>query len=237
MAGYRGESGEPEPGVPSPSYEELVVENEQLRLRVAELERLVEESRRAGKRQAAPFSKDVRVPVPKKPGRRGGAEYGKWATRGVPERVDRLVEVPLPSAYPHCGAGKLSHLEVVDQYQEEIEARTVVTCFRIQVGSCDGCGARIQPRHAEQASDAWGAAGSGIGPGEVGLAAFLHTVASWYLHRLAATDLDPAIMAGPLQRPVELAPIAVNRHQPFGAVTLAPCTRTDRHLYVCVPFG
>ena len=42
----------------------------------------LEESRRAEKRQAAPFRKSQRVVVPKKPGRKSGEDYGKHARRG-----------------------------------------------------------------------------------------------------------------------------------------------------------
>jgi len=63
---------------------ELIEENRRLKARVAELEGMVralqeqvqvltvtlEEARRAGKRQAAPFRKRQRVEKPKKPGRK-----------------------------------------------------------------------------------------------------------------------------------------------------------------------
>ncbi len=42
--------------------------------RLAKLESLLEESRRAGKRQAAPFSKDKPKRDPKKPGRKPGSK-------------------------------------------------------------------------------------------------------------------------------------------------------------------
>ena len=42
--------------------------------RLAKLESLLEESRRAGKRQAAPFSKDKPKRNPKKPGRKPGSK-------------------------------------------------------------------------------------------------------------------------------------------------------------------
>ena len=42
--------------------------------RIAKLESVLEESRRAGKRQAAPFSKDKPKRDPKKPGRKPGSK-------------------------------------------------------------------------------------------------------------------------------------------------------------------
>jgi uncharacterized protein involved in exopolysaccharide biosynthesis len=43
--------------------------------RIVELERLLSESRRSGKRQAAPFSKGEPKEEPAKPGRRSGCEH------------------------------------------------------------------------------------------------------------------------------------------------------------------
>src|SRR5438093_2017272 len=77
----------------------------QLEKAVAENERLrkeLEEALRALKRQAAPFSRRKPKKNPKKPGRRGGGEYGKQASRPVPDRVDEKIAVPLPK---HCQCG------------------------------------------------------------------------------------------------------------------------------------
>ena len=52
--------------------------------RIAKLESVLEESRRAGKRQAAPFSKDKPKRDPKKPGRKPGSKYGRQAVRAIP---------------------------------------------------------------------------------------------------------------------------------------------------------
>ena len=45
--------------------------------RIVELERLLEESRRSGKRQAAPFRKSDPNPEPKPSGRKPGAAHGR----------------------------------------------------------------------------------------------------------------------------------------------------------------
>ena len=60
--------------------------------RIAKLKSVLEESRRAGKRQAAPFSKDKPKRDPKKPGRKPGSKYGRQAVRAipVPTRPSRL---------------------------------------------------------------------------------------------------------------------------------------------------
>ena len=45
--------------------------------RISELEKLLEESRRAGKRQAAPFRKGEPSDEPKRPGRKSGDAHGR----------------------------------------------------------------------------------------------------------------------------------------------------------------
>ena len=97
------------------SAEELAAENAKLRSlvelqaeRIAQLEKLIEEVRRGGKRQAAPFSKGIRNPNPKKPGRKGGEDYGTKARRRLPEREpDRVLPVPLPDSCAHCSCEDL----------------------------------------------------------------------------------------------------------------------------------
>jgi transposase len=147
--------------------EQLRRDNQQLLARVEELER-------AGKRQAAPFSRDTPTPDPKRPGRKPGADYGMHARRVVPERVDRVVDVALPRACPHCG-GAVVPVRVAYQYQEDFPQPQPIDIvrFAVHVGRCRGCGRRIQPRHPDQTSDALGAAGVGLGPRAVALAAWL----------------------------------------------------------------
>jgi Transposase IS116/IS110/IS902 family len=70
--------------------------------RIAELERLLEQSRRGGKRQAAPFSKGWAKDSPKPPGRKPGTQYGRQATRPVPAKVDQHIVVGCPLFCPHC---------------------------------------------------------------------------------------------------------------------------------------
>jgi transposase len=148
--------------------------NQQLQTRVRKLAGQVEELRRAAKRQAAPFSKNTRVPRPRRPGRKPGAAYGRRACRPVPQRVDRVVSVGLPAVCPHCG-DQLAVERVACQYQEDLPPprSTVVTRCDLQIGRCRGCRRRIQPRHPEQTSDALGAAGVQVGPRAVALAVWL----------------------------------------------------------------
>ncbi len=142
--------------------------------RIAELERLLEESRRSGKRQAAPFSKGDPAEEPARPGRRSGKAHGRHGHRMVPTNIDRTLDAPLPACCPDCG-GDLVLERTAEQYQVDLPAPApVTTSFRVGVGRCSGCGKRVQGRHAEQSSNALGAAGSQIGPYAKSFAIFLH---------------------------------------------------------------
>jgi transposase len=168
-----------------PTYQELLDENRQLRqenqrlreenrqlhLRVDALEaqvlkltQLVEQAQRAGKRQAAPFSKGPPKDNPKTPGRKAGESYGPKAHRPLPEqKPDEIIDVPLPQQCPDCG-GEAQEDHVDHQFQVEIPRKPIIRRFDIHVGRCPRCGRRIQPRHSLQTSNALGAASSQLGP-------------------------------------------------------------------------
>lgn len=143
----------------------------------ADVERLkaeLEQSRRAGKRQAAPFSKGPPKGEPKRPGRKAG-HPPSHRPPPKPEQVDRVVEVPLPVECPECHAS-LDDAPVTmhDQYQIDLpEPKPVITRFRVPVTRCPACFRRVQGRHPEQTSDALGAAAVQLGPRLLGLAADL----------------------------------------------------------------
>src|SRR4029453_6356473 len=88
--------------------ERLRADNQRLVARVGELACQVEELRRAGKRQAAPFSKDRPAAHPRRPGRKAGAAYGRHGRRPVPERVDRSwwwrCRMPALAAVARCSS-------------------------------------------------------------------------------------------------------------------------------------
>lgn len=152
----------------------LEQENQALKARLRHLEQELERTVRAGKRQAAPFSKGSPKRCPRRPGRRPGADYGVAAHRTIPEQVDERVEVPLPERCPGCG-GVVEPRSVADQYQTDIPpVRPHVTHFRIHLGRCTRCGQAVRGRHPRQASDALGAAASQLGPRAVALAAYLN---------------------------------------------------------------
>ena len=143
--------------------------------RISELEAALEESHRAGKRQASPFSKGEPKESPRRPGRKSGDAHGRHGHRMAPAGpADRELDAPLPSCCPDCG-GEVEHERDAEQWQVDIgELKPVTTRFRVPVGRCKRCGRRVQGRHPEQTSDALGAAGSQVGPTAKGWASFLH---------------------------------------------------------------
>jgi transposase len=131
---------------------------------VAKLSAALEEERRRGKRQAAPFSKGPPVEEPKPPGRKSGRRHGPHAHRSVPPRIDETYEAPLPKACPLCDGRHVSETHVAVQYQTEIPRTVIYRRFDVHVGTCDDCGRTIAGRHALQTSSARGAAASQLGP-------------------------------------------------------------------------
>lgn len=141
----------------------------------ARLRRSLEEALRAAKRQAAPFSRRNPKAHPQKPGRKAGSQYGRRCRRPLPEKVDEVIEVPLPGKCPHCGSDcGVEENGVVSQYQTEIPPPRVERIeFRIHQGCCKGCGQRVEGRHPRQTSAA-GIAESQLGPRAVALATQLN---------------------------------------------------------------
>src|SRR5208337_3491047 len=72
----------------------------ELEARIKQLEAIVEQLRRSGKRQAAPFSRGLPKLDPKPPGRKSGEDYGTKAFRAVPPVIDEIHEAPLPKRCP-----------------------------------------------------------------------------------------------------------------------------------------
>ncbi len=135
----------------------------ELRAQVERLTRLLEDQRRAGKRQAAPFAKGSPKPEPKKPGRKPGKNYGTKAHRQPPAQIDEVHEAPLPDVCPDCG-GDVEETHIDQQYQVEIPRRPIHRQFNIHIGCCQKCRRRVQGRHPLQTSDALGAAAAQLGP-------------------------------------------------------------------------
>ena len=141
--------------------------------RIAELERLLDQRIRDGKRQAAPFSKGAPKENPQKPGRQPGPDYGTQAFRTLPDRPpDQILQVKPPKRCPSCG-GSVRETHVAQQFQIEIPRRAILRRFDLHIGECTCCAQRVQPRHELQTSDALGAAAAQIGPDAQALIALL----------------------------------------------------------------
>ncbi len=111
---------------------ELTAANEELHKELAE-------AKRAGKRQAAPFSKGRRSSKPRRPGRKPGT--GQFSYRKPPsadEITEPVVEAPVSGdTCPGCG-GVLEHEGVRLAYVTDLlpVPRPQVTAYRVQVCRC-----------------------------------------------------------------------------------------------------
>src|SRR5207249_6352186 len=148
-------------------------ESDRWRQEIERLRKELEAALRAGKRQAAPHSREELKANPKPPGRKAGCADGRRACRPLPPRVDEAFHVPLAARCPRCGGG-VELERRAPQYQEEIVRRTVVRRFDIAVGRCHECERRVQGRHPLQTSDAVGVGSVQLGPEALTLAAILN---------------------------------------------------------------
>lgn len=154
----------------------LAGEVQRLRAERAALAAKLDEARRAAKRQAAPFSRGRRTAEGerRRPGRKPGADHGRHGHRRPPAEPELTLEAPLPDACAHCGSAELEADGWAEQFQDEIVTSVVRRRILVEMARCRGCRRRVQGRHPEQTSDAFGAAGTMLGPRAVALAAWLH---------------------------------------------------------------
>src|SRR5579875_2491950 len=102
------------------------LELERLKSKNASLEAKLDATRREGKRQSAPFSRDCRTPENqrKRPGRKPGEAYGKKGRRLPldPDEIDDDFRVPLPEASPACGEalGDVEPEKLLEHFQDEL---------------------------------------------------------------------------------------------------------------------
>jgi transposase len=149
-------------------------ERDRLRREIERVTQAFEAAQRAGKRQAAPFSKGAPAAHPRRPGRRRGRRYGRHAHRQPPAAIDQRIDVALPEQCPHCGGG-LTETRIATQIQEDLPVvRPHVRRFDVHVGQCRRCGRRVQGRHPLQTSEALGAASTHLGPHAVALIVLLN---------------------------------------------------------------
>lgn len=136
---------------------------QKLQKEVARLQAEVEELKRAGKRQAAPFARRKWVEHPKKSGRKTGK--GRFARREKPS-LKQITETKVAKLQgcPACG-GKLCEIHTHEQYVTDIpKVQVITTRFVTYSGYCRECHKRVRSQHPDQTSNASGAAGVQVGP-------------------------------------------------------------------------
>src|SRR6516225_2333572 len=112
-------------------------ERERLRQENEKLKKQLEEAQRAAKRQAAPFSRGTRKANPKPPGRKPGSAYGQHRRKAIPQKVDEVIAVPVPTQCD-CG-GELEVESIESQYQQEIHRTTFWRRLDIPICRCRKC--------------------------------------------------------------------------------------------------
>lgn len=186
----------------TPSHQQLLLENQQLREQLAHRDRRIDqleqaladlrkclaEAERAVKRQAAPFSKGEPKKNPKKPGRKKGDQHGRHAHRPPPPsgQVEESHDAALPPQCPDCG-GPIIEDHLDQQFQTEIPRRAIVRQFTIHCGHCQQCGKQVRGRHPLQTSDATGAAQSQLGPDAQAAVVYLNKRAGMSYGKIADT--------------------------------------------------
>ena len=154
---------------------QLTAANEELHKQVAEL-------KRAGKRQAAPFSKGGRSSRPKRPGRKPGMGSFSYRKSPSPDEVtEPLVEVAVAEdTCPGCG-GRLEHEGVRVVYATDIPPvpRPQVTGYRVQICRCRSCGKQVRGRHPDVAPDQYGASAHRVGRTSDGERPTCSTMPEW----------------------------------------------------------
>jgi len=153
--------------------------NQRLQKQLEHLQAEVEELRRSGKRQAAPFARRKLVEKPKRPGRKVGQGTFRHRERPTKEQVQETKVAHLCGC-PDCG-GRLKEIRTHEQYVADIPVvKPILTRYVTYSGYCGQCHRRVRSRHPEQTSQASGAAGVQVGPRAKALAADLK-------HRLGAS--------------------------------------------------
>ena len=117
----------------------------ELEAQVAQRQRLLQEARRAVKRQAAPFSRNQPKPNPKPPGRSAGHEPAQRAAP-PPQAITETLKVPLPYC-PECG-GPVEDLRTHEQTVTDLPpVQPVTRKYITHSGYCRRCGRRVRSQH------------------------------------------------------------------------------------------
>ena len=159
-------------------------DNKRLSARVKVLEEQLVQALQAGKRQAAPFRREKRIPESeqKKSGRGKGH---KPAHRPRPDHVDETIQVPMACNCPDCGMGLVDVQEHEHFVVDIPPVRPKTTRFVTWSGKCPHCKARHQSKHPDLPSTAVGAAGITLGHNVVAMAALMRAQLGAPLRKIA----------------------------------------------------
>ncbi len=150
--------------------ERLTAVNEAQRKEIAAL-------KRAGKRQAAPFSKGTHATSAKSPGRKPGMGFFSYRKPPSPEELSGPpVDVSVTTDTCHGCGGRLQHERVDVAYVTDIPSipRPKVTEYRVQVCRCLTCGKQARGQHPDVAPDQYGASAHRVGKRTMAAAHVLH---------------------------------------------------------------
>jgi hypothetical protein len=127
---------------------QLEQEREQQRQENEKLKRQMEEAQRASKRQAAPFSRGTRKQKPQTAGRKSGAAYGQRHSKAIPQKVDEVIAVPLPSSVSVEAPSKSSG-STRNSNRKSYAGRSgaaSISPFAVVSGAINGCKGAIHGR-------------------------------------------------------------------------------------------
>jgi transposase len=151
------------------------------RARVAELEKLVarlrreiEQLRRRGKRQAAPFSREQRSQQPGRPGRKPGEGSFVGRSPPAPNEVTERIQVEPPTSCPCGGDVEAAGFEEVSTTEMPPAPKPVINVYKVPLCRCLTCGRVVRGRHPDVAEDQYGATAHRVGPRAMAAAHVLH---------------------------------------------------------------
>jgi transposase len=222
--------------LPTLSREELLALVAELQRQSAALRAEIDELKRGGTRQAAPFSKDSRVAEPKRPGRKPGSGTFRYREAPLPEAITaRPVDVHVSlDACPACG-GPLAEERVDFAYRTELPERPEpqVTRDRVWGCRCTVCGIQVRGQHLDLAPDQSGATAHRLGPRVLAAAHVLHDGVGLPVRKVPAVLAaltgvqltQGALTRDALRRAV--GPLGTAYEPLRGAVPAAPVVHTD----------
>lgn len=166
-------------GLDSLSREELIALVLEQQRQIDALRQEMEELRRGGRGQAAPFSKGRRIINPKRPGRKPGE--GPFQRRQEPHAEDAAetsIRVAVATkGCPQCG-GELERqaTEIASLIDLPQKPRLEVRKYQVEVRRCRQCGQRVRGHHPDLGANQHGATAHRVGPRIKAAAHVLHYV-------------------------------------------------------------